>query len=162
MTDNTSKQAKRQEALDYHEFPRPGKLEIRAIKPMATGRDLSNAYSPGVAEACLEIETSAANAARFTSKGNLVAVIGYAKSWNSGFVLDIFAGPSYNNIRFKSGQEDDFDIKGVTANHARPELRFDIAFGDMGWAITLTPAGDAIGGFNLHDAGAPGLIQPSS
>lgn len=75
MTDDTIKQAKRQEALDYHEFPRPGKLEIRATKPMATGRDLSNAYSPGVAEACLEIETNAANAARFTSKGNLVAVI---------------------------------------------------------------------------------------
>ena len=75
MTNDTIKQAKRQEALDYHEFPRPGKLEIRATKPMATGRDLSNAYSPGVAEACLEIETNAANAARFTSKGNLVAVI---------------------------------------------------------------------------------------
>ncbi|HEX6916263.1 MAG TPA: DUF3575 domain-containing protein [Chitinophagaceae bacterium] len=40
------------------------------------------------------------------------AVLGWAKSWNSGFVLDIFAGPSYNNIRFKSGSEDNFDIKG--------------------------------------------------
>ena len=66
---------KRQEALDYHEFPRPGKLEIRATKPMATGRDLSNAYSPGVADACLEIEKNPADAARYTSKGNLVAVI---------------------------------------------------------------------------------------
>ncbi|MCI2393784.1 NADP-dependent malic enzyme [Aliiroseovarius sediminis] len=66
---------KRQEALDYHEFPKPGKLEIRATKPMATGRDLSNAYSPGVAEACLEIEKNPADAARYTSKGNLVAVI---------------------------------------------------------------------------------------
>lgn len=75
MTDDVIRSAKRQEALDYHEFPRPGKLEIRATKPMATGRDLSNAYSPGVAEACLEIEADAANAARFTSKGNLVAVV---------------------------------------------------------------------------------------
>ncbi len=66
---------KRQEALNYHEFPKPGKLEIRATKPMATGRDLSNAYSPGVAEACLEIEKNPADAARYTSKGNLVAVI---------------------------------------------------------------------------------------
>ena len=41
----------RQAALDYHEFPRPGKLEIRATKPLANGRDLSRAYSPGVAEA---------------------------------------------------------------------------------------------------------------
>ena len=67
--------AKRQEALDYHEFPKPGKLEIRATKPMATGRDLSNAYSPGVAEACLEIEKTPGDAFRYTSKGNLVAVI---------------------------------------------------------------------------------------
>jgi malate dehydrogenase (oxaloacetate-decarboxylating)(NADP+) len=73
--DDAKKSAARQEALDYHEFPRPGKLEIRATKPMATGRDLSNAYSPGVAEACLEIEKNAAEAARYTAKGNLVAVI---------------------------------------------------------------------------------------
>ena len=45
----------RQAALDYHEFPKPGKLEIRATKPLANGRDLARAYSPGVAEACLEI-----------------------------------------------------------------------------------------------------------
>ncbi|MDO5606265.1 MAG: NADP-dependent malic enzyme [Paracoccus sp. (in: a-proteobacteria)] len=66
---------RRQEALDYHEFPRPGKLEIRATKPMDTGRDLSNAYSPGVAEACLEIEKNPLDAMRYTAKSNLVAVI---------------------------------------------------------------------------------------
>ncbi|WP_108502250.1 NADP-dependent malic enzyme [Paracoccus indicus] len=65
----------RQAALDYHEFPRPGKLEIRATKPMANGRDLSRAYSPGVAEACLEIKADPVTAARYTSRGNLVAVI---------------------------------------------------------------------------------------
>ena len=65
----------RQAALDYHEFPQPGKLEIRATKPMATGRDLSLAYSPGVAEACMEIHADPMNASRFTAKRNLVAVI---------------------------------------------------------------------------------------
>ncbi|WP_114965790.1 NADP-dependent malic enzyme [Alkalilacustris brevis] len=65
----------RQLALDYHEFPRPGKLEVRATKPLATGRDLARAYSPGVAEACLEIKADPANAARFTSRGNLVGVV---------------------------------------------------------------------------------------
>ncbi len=65
----------RQEALDYHEFPRPGKLEIRATKPLANGRDLARAYSPGVAEACLEIKENPSDAARYTSRGNLVAVI---------------------------------------------------------------------------------------
>jgi malate dehydrogenase (oxaloacetate-decarboxylating)(NADP+) len=65
----------RQAALDYHEFPKPGKLEIRATKPLANGRDLSRAYSPGVAEACLEIKADPATAARYTSRGNLVAVV---------------------------------------------------------------------------------------
>ena len=65
----------RQAALNYHEFPRPGKLEIRATKPMANGRDLARAYSPGVAEACLEIKSDPADAAKYTSRGNLVAVV---------------------------------------------------------------------------------------
>nr|HMS96035.1 malic enzyme-like NAD(P)-binding protein [Tabrizicola sp.] len=70
-----AKQAARQAALDYHEFPKPGKLEIRATKPLANGRDLARAYSPGVAEACLEIKADPSTASRYTSKGNLVAVI---------------------------------------------------------------------------------------
>ncbi len=65
----------RQAALDYHEYPRPGKLEIRATKPMANQRDLSRAYSPGVAEACLEIKADPTAAARYTARGNLVAVV---------------------------------------------------------------------------------------
>ena len=65
----------RQAALNYHEFPRPGKLEIRATKPLANGRDLSLAYSPGVAEACIEIRNDPATAARYTSRANLVAVV---------------------------------------------------------------------------------------
>ena len=71
----TKKSIEKQAALDYHEFPRAGKLEIRATKPMANGRDLSRAYSPGVAEACLEIEKNPDDARRYTSRGNLVAVI---------------------------------------------------------------------------------------
>jgi malate dehydrogenase (oxaloacetate-decarboxylating)(NADP+) len=65
----------RQSALDYHEFPKPGKLEIRPTKPMANGRDLARAYSPGVAEACLEIAKTPSDAARYTARGNLVAVV---------------------------------------------------------------------------------------
>jgi malate dehydrogenase (oxaloacetate-decarboxylating)(NADP+) len=70
-----AKQNARQAALDYHEFPKPGKLEIRATKPLANGRDLSRAYSPGVAEACLEIKADPATASRYTARGNLVAVV---------------------------------------------------------------------------------------
>ncbi|MCU0909304.1 MAG: NADP-dependent malic enzyme [Rhodobacteraceae bacterium] len=65
----------REQALAYHEHPRPGKLEIRATKPLANGRDLARAYSPGVAEACLEIKADPSNAARYTTRGNLVAVV---------------------------------------------------------------------------------------
>ena len=67
--------ALREAALFYHEHPKPGKLEIRATKPLANGRDLSRAYSPGVAEACLEIHADPKNAARYTARANLVAVI---------------------------------------------------------------------------------------
>jgi malate dehydrogenase (oxaloacetate-decarboxylating)(NADP+) len=78
MTDHPSDSQKdglRQAALYYHEFPRPGKLEIRATKPLANGRDLARAYSPGVAEACLEIKADPSAAARYTIRGNLVAVV---------------------------------------------------------------------------------------
>ncbi|HBR96981.1 MAG TPA: NADP-dependent malic enzyme, partial [Gammaproteobacteria bacterium] len=75
MTDRDSTNTNKQAALKYHEFPKPGKLEIRATKPMATGRDLSLAYSPGVAEACLEIAENPADAMRYTAKSNLVAVV---------------------------------------------------------------------------------------
>jgi len=65
----------KQAALNYHEFPKPGKLEVRATKPMANGRDLALAYSPGVAEACLEIKADPTTASRYTARGNLVAVV---------------------------------------------------------------------------------------
>ncbi|MBP1804721.1 NADP-dependent malic enzyme [Rubellimicrobium aerolatum] len=65
----------RQAALDYHRLPRPGKLEVRATKPLANGQDLARAYSPGVAEACLEIKADPATARDYTSRGNLVAVV---------------------------------------------------------------------------------------
>lgn len=65
----------RQAALDYHALPKPGKLEIRATKPLANGRDLARAYSPGVAEACLEIQHDPGTAALYTARANLVAVV---------------------------------------------------------------------------------------
>ena len=62
-------------ALDYHEFPTPGKLAITATKQMLNQRDLALAYSPGVAAACEEIVADPANAFRYTARGNLVAVV---------------------------------------------------------------------------------------
>ncbi|HLG85199.1 MAG TPA: NADP-dependent malic enzyme [Bradyrhizobium sp.] len=62
-------------ALAYHRLPRPGKLEIQAIKPLANQRDLALAYSPGVAAACTEIAKDPAQAASLTTRANLVAVV---------------------------------------------------------------------------------------
>ena len=65
----------RRAALEYHEFPTPGKVAIAATKQMVNQHDLALAYSPGVAAACEEIVADPANAWRYTSRGNLVAVV---------------------------------------------------------------------------------------
>ena len=65
----------RRAALDYHEFPTPGKVAIAATKQLVNQHDLALAYSPGVAAACEEIVADPANAFRYTSRGNLVAVV---------------------------------------------------------------------------------------
>ena len=66
---------RKQEALDYHEQGKPGKIEVIPSKPYSSQRDLSLAYSPGVAEPCLEISKTPEDVYRYTAKGNLVAVI---------------------------------------------------------------------------------------
>ena len=70
-----SQESKRREALIYHAKPKPGKLEVIPSKPYTSQRDLSLAYSPGVAEPCLEIEKDKENVYKYTNKANLVAVI---------------------------------------------------------------------------------------
>jgi malate dehydrogenase (oxaloacetate-decarboxylating)(NADP+) len=70
-----SKQSRRREALVYHAKPTPGKIKVVPTKKYASQRDLSLAYSPGVAEPCLEIEKDKNNVYKYTTKGNLVAVI---------------------------------------------------------------------------------------
>jgi len=70
-----NKYSKRREALLYHAKPKPGKIQVVPTKKYATQRDLSLAYSPGVAEPCLEIAKDVNNVYKYTAKGNLVAVI---------------------------------------------------------------------------------------
>ncbi|KKK81822.1 hypothetical protein LCGC14_2809580, partial [marine sediment metagenome] len=65
----------KEDALNYHSEGRPGKIEVIPTKPHSTQWDLSLAYSPGVAEPCLEIEKNPEDAYKYTAKGNLVAVI---------------------------------------------------------------------------------------
>src|ERR1043165_4201021 len=69
------KQLRREQALEYHSKGRPGKIEVVPTKAAKTQRDLSLAYSPGVAEPCKEIEKNPEAVYKYTAKGNLVAVI---------------------------------------------------------------------------------------
>ena len=66
---------RKNDALEYHRAGRPGKLEVVPTKPLVTQRDLSLAYSPGVAEPCLEIAANPEMAWEYTARGNLVAVV---------------------------------------------------------------------------------------
>ena len=136
----------RQEALDYHEFPKPGKLEIRATKPMTTGRDLARAYSPGVAEACLEIEKNPADAVRYTAKGNLVAVISNGTAvLGLGDLGALASKPVMEGkaVLFKKfANVDCFDIE---VNETDPEKLAEIV-------IKLEPT---FGAINLEDIKAP-------
>jgi malate dehydrogenase (oxaloacetate-decarboxylating)(NADP+) len=79
-TDRNQPTVTRQEALEFHSRGRPGKLEITPTKPMATQRDLSLAYSPGVAEPVKAIAEDPALAYDYTARGNMVAVISDRKS----------------------------------------------------------------------------------
>ncbi len=136
----------RQAALDYHEFPKPGKLEIRATKPMANGRDLARAYSPGVAEACLEIKDDPANASRFTARGNLVAVVTNGTAvLGLGNIGALASKPVMEGkaVLFKKfAAIDCFDIE---LNESDPEKLADIV-------CALEPT---FGAINLEDIKAP-------
>ncbi|TRW98308.1 NADP-dependent malic enzyme [Paracoccus sp. M683] len=136
----------RQSALDYHEFPRPGKLEVRATKPLANGRDLSRAYSPGVAEACVEIKIDPANAARFTARGNLVAVVSNGSAvLGLGNIGALASKPVMEGkaVLFKKfANIDCFDIE---VDEADPEKLADIV-------CALEPT---FGAINLEDIKAP-------
>ena len=75
LSQQASSVFKKAEPLYYHMTPHPGKLTVKTIKPMNTQKDLSLAYSPGVAEPCLEIAAKPEEAYKYTNKGNMVAVI---------------------------------------------------------------------------------------
>ncbi|MEI4232431.1 NADP-dependent malic enzyme [Roseovarius sp. D22-M7] len=145
MTDEPT-ETQRQAALDYHEFPRPGKLEIRATKPMANGRDLARAYSPGVAEACLEIKAEPKAASRYTARGNLVAVVTNGSAvLGLGNIGALAAKPVMEGkaVLFKKfAGIDCFDIE---LDETDPEKLADI----------VCALGPTFGAINLEDIKAP-------
>lgn len=139
-------QSLRQAALFYHEHPKPGKLEIRATKPMANGRDLSRAYSPGVAEACLEIKEDASLAARYTTKANMVGVVSNGTAvLGLGNIGALASKPVMEGkaVLFKKfANIDCFDIE---VDESDPEKLADI----------VCALGPTFGAINLEDIKAP-------
>ncbi|MDR2621199.1 MAG: NADP-dependent malic enzyme [Dysgonamonadaceae bacterium] len=139
----------KEKALLYHSEGKPGKIEVIPTKPYSTQADLSLAYSPGVAEPCLEIEKNAATAYDYTAKGNLVAVIsngtavlglgdigalaGKPVMEGKGLLFKIFAG---------------IDVFDIEVNEKNPEK-----FIEAVKAIAPT-----FGGINLEDIKAPGCF----
>lgn len=145
MTDERN-EALKKAALHYHEFPKAGKLEIRATKPLANGRDLSLAYSPGVAEACLEIKANPEDASRYTSRGNLVAVVSNGSAvLGLGNIGGLASKPVMEGkaVLFKKfANIDCFDIE---VNESDPHKLADIV-------CALEPT---FGAVNLEDIKAP-------
>ena len=143
---DSHKETLRQAALAYHEFPKPGKLEVRATKPLANGRDLSRAYSPGVAEACLEIKADEKNASRYTARGNLVAVVTNGSAvLGLGNIGALASKPVMEGkaVLFKKfANIDCFDIE---VDESDPEKLADI----------VCALGPTFGAINLEDIKAP-------
>jgi len=145
MTDDLKK-----EALDYHEFPSPGKIAIRATKPCTTQEELSLAYTPGVAEPVREIETDANAAYRFTSKGNLVAVI-----------TDGTAVLGLGNVGALAGKPV-MEGKGVLFKRFADIDVFDIevdADNTADFIDTVARIASGFGGINLEDIAAPRCFE---
>ena len=140
------KKSLKQDALNFHSSGRPGKLEITPTKPLTTQRDLSLAYSPGVAEPCLAIEASPDKAYDYTAKGNLVAVIS-----NGTAVLglgNIGAGASKPVMEGKAVLFKKFaDIDGV-------DLELDTEDVDR-FVEAVSLLGPSFGGINLEDIKSP-------
>ena len=137
---------RKQDALDYHSLGRKGKIEVIATKPCATQRDLSLAYTPGVAEPCREIAANLADVYKYTAKGNLVAVIS-----NGTAVLGLGdIGPEAGKpvmegkgVLFKRFA--DIDVFDIEINTHDPEEVIRIV-------RALEPT---FGGINLEDIKAP-------
>ena len=141
---------KKQQALDYHEFPNPGKISVALTTPAETQEHLALAYSPGVAEPVREIAENAKNAYRYTSKGNLVAVISNGTAilglGNLGALASkpVMEGKALLFKRFAGVDSMDVEINTE----------------DPGEFIrTVELIADTYGGINLEDIKAPECFQ---
>ncbi|MGI2853213.1 malic enzyme-like NAD(P)-binding protein [Shewanella indica] len=140
----------RQKALDYHEFPVPGKTAVMLTKPAETSMDLALAYSPGVAEPVREIASNPANAYRYTNKGNTVAVISNGTAilglGNLGPLPSkpVMEGKALLFKHFANIDATDIEVKHRTAEE---------------FIHTVEAIADSFGGINLEDIKAPECFE---
>src|SRR3954465_11092232 len=137
---------KKQDALDYHANGRPGKIAVAPTKPLTNQRDLALAYSPGVAEPCLEIQKNPDDAWKYTAKGNLVAVVTNGTAvlglGNIGALAGKPVMEGKGNLFKQFADIDVFDLE-VGSENPEDVIRF---------CQLLEPT---VGGINLEDIRAP-------
>jgi len=137
---------KREDALEYHASPRPGKIAVVPTKQLTNQRDLSLAYSPGVAEPCLEIKKNPDDAYRYTAKGNLVAVVTNGTAvLGLGNIGPLAGKPVMEGKGNLFKQFADLDVFDLEVASEKPDevIRF---------CQLLEPT---VGGINLEDIRAP-------
>jgi malate dehydrogenase (oxaloacetate-decarboxylating)(NADP+) len=138
--------ALREAALEYHRSPVRGKISITPTKPLSNGRDLSLAYSPGVAYACLAIEEDASLAAEFTSRGNLVGVVTNGTAvLGLGDIGPLAAKPVMEGKGCLFKKFAGIDVFDIELNEKDPDKLVDI----------ITALEPTLGGINLEDIKAP-------
>ncbi|MDC7700186.1 NADP-dependent malic enzyme [Vogesella indigofera] len=140
----------RQAALDYHEFPTPGKIAVSASKPLVTQRDLALAYTPGVAAACEEIVADPLNASRFTARSNLVGVITNGTAvLGLGNIGALASKPVMEGKAVLFKKFAGVDVFDIEINETDPDKLVEIIAG-------LEPT---FGGINLEDIKAPECFE---
>lgn len=136
----------KQSALDFHEFPQPGKIEVTPTKPLTAQRDLALAYSPGVAYPCLEIAADPLAAYKYTAKGNLVAVVSNGTAVLGLGNIGALAGKPVmegKGVLFKKFSG--IDVFDIEIDESNPDKLIDVI-------AALEPT---FGGINLEDIKAP-------
>ena len=136
----------KQSALDFHEFPIPGKIQVSPTKPLTTQRDLALAYSPGVAAPCLEIEKDPLAAFKYTARGNLVAVVSNGTAVLGLGNIGALAGKPVmegKGVLFKKFAG--IDVFDIEVDELDPDKFIDVV-------AALEPT---FGGINLEDIKAP-------
>src|SRR3954452_21060024 len=136
----------KQQALDYHNGSRPGKIEITPTKPCRTQRDLSLAYTPAVAEPCLEIQKNPHDAFKYTGRGNLVAVLSNGTAVLGLGDIGALAGKPVmegKGVLFKKFA--DVDVFDIEVNSHDPNVVIQVV-------AAIAPT---FGGINLEEIKAP-------